>query len=75
MASGRLQVPEPLALQAPWLPYVVFDHWSYLRFLLPTVPLIVVLMVAAVDAKVRIYRPDDRERYLHGTRPATEYVR
>ena len=38
---------------ALYLPYVVFDHWSYLRFLLPTLPLLLILVVAALDATWR----------------------
>ena len=33
-----------------YLPYIVFDDWSYLRFLLPTIPLLLILVVASVDA-------------------------
>jgi hypothetical protein len=35
---------------ALYLPYLVFDDWTYLRFLLPTIPLLIVLIVAVVDA-------------------------
>jgi hypothetical protein len=35
---------------ALYLPYVVFDDWSFLRFLLPTLPMLLVLMVASFDA-------------------------
>ena len=38
---------------AGYLPYVVFDDWSYLRFLLPTIPLLVILAIAVVDAVCR----------------------
>lgn len=31
--------------------------------------------MAEVASQVPIYRPDDRERYLRGTRPPTEYAR
>ena len=37
---------------ALYLPYVVFGDWSYLRFLLPTIPLILVLAAAVLDAIV-----------------------
>ena len=30
--------------------------------------------MAEVASQVRIYRPDDRDRYLQGTLPPTEYV-
>jgi hypothetical protein len=30
--------------------------------------------MAEVASQVRIYRPDDRDRYLHGTLPSTEFV-
>jgi hypothetical protein len=39
-----------LALYAP---YVIFDDWSYLRFLLPTLPLLLVLAIAVIDAIAR----------------------
>jgi hypothetical protein len=32
-----------------YLPYVVFEDWSYLRFLLPTLPLLLVLVAATLD--------------------------
>jgi hypothetical protein len=35
-----------------FLPYVVFEDWSYLRFLLPTIPFLLVLVAAVVDAVV-----------------------
>jgi len=38
---------------ALYLPYLVFDDWTYLRFLLPTIPLLLVLVVAVVDAVLR----------------------
>lgn len=36
-----------------YLPYIVFDDWSFLRFLLPTLPLLVILMAATLDAAWR----------------------
>jgi hypothetical protein len=41
---------------ALYVPYVVFDDWSYLRFLLPTIPLLLVLVVAVMDAALRRFR-------------------
>jgi hypothetical protein len=38
---------------ACYLPYVVFDEWAYVRFLLPTIPLVLILIVATVDAACR----------------------
>lgn len=38
---------------ACYLPYGVFDDWSYLRFLLPTLPLLMILAIASVDAVCR----------------------
>jgi hypothetical protein len=35
---------------ACYLPYLVFEDWWYLRFLLPAVPLVAILMVATIDA-------------------------
>ncbi|MSO82937.1 MAG: hypothetical protein EXQ53_06540 [Acidobacteria bacterium] len=42
---------------ACYLPFVVFDDWSYLRFLLPTIPLVVILVIASVDAASRRFAP------------------
>jgi hypothetical protein len=55
---------------ALFLPYVVFNEWSYLRFLLPTLPLVMVLIAAVVDAvTVRLLRcgisPGNPTRRLH----------
>jgi hypothetical protein len=36
-----------------YVPYVVFDDWSFLRFLLPTIPLVLILAIAVVDALAR----------------------
>jgi len=38
---------------ALYVPYVVFDDWSYLRFLLPTLPLVLILVMAVIDAIAR----------------------
>jgi hypothetical protein len=38
---------------ACYLPYVVFDDWSFLRFLLPTLPLLMILAIASIDAMAR----------------------
>jgi len=35
---------------ALYLPYIEFEHWSFLRFLLPTLPLVFVLLAGVVDA-------------------------
>jgi len=35
---------------ACYLPYVVFNDWWYLRFMLPAIVLVLVLMIASVDA-------------------------
>lgn len=37
---------------ALYLPYVAFDNWTYLRFLLPAVPLACVMTVAVVEGAV-----------------------
>jgi len=42
---------------ASYLPYAVFEDWSYLRFLLPSIPLLLVLVVAVIDAVCRRIRP------------------
>lgn len=38
---------------ALYVPYVVFDDWSYIRFLLPTIPLVLILVAAVFDAVLR----------------------
>ncbi|HEY6360721.1 MAG TPA: glycosyltransferase family 39 protein [Vicinamibacterales bacterium] len=42
---------------ACYLPYVTFAEWAYVRFLLPTIPLVLVLMVATIDAACRRLLP------------------
>jgi hypothetical protein len=41
---------------ALYAPYTVFDDWSFLRFLLPTIPFVLVLGVAGFDALWRRLR-------------------
>ena len=36
-----------------YLPYAVFEDWSYIRFLLPTLPLVLILAVAVLDGVCR----------------------
>ena len=36
-----------------YLPYFVFEDWSYLRFLLPTLPLLLILVIAVLDSLCR----------------------
>ena len=38
---------------ACYLPYIVFEDWYFLRFLLPTIPIVVVLGVAVIDSLCR----------------------
>ncbi|MBI4486243.1 MAG: glycosyltransferase family 39 protein [Acidobacteria bacterium] len=52
-ALTRLYAALILVNVACYLPYAVFDDWSFLRFLLPTLPLLVILMIASVDAICR----------------------
>lgn len=42
---------------AVYLPYVVFEDWSRLRYLLPAIPLVLILMIASVDALCRRIAP------------------
>jgi hypothetical protein len=49
-ARAWLLVAFAVVNAACYLPYVVFEDWWYLRFLLPALPLIAVLMVATIDA-------------------------
>lgn len=53
---------------ACYLPYIVFDEWWYLRFVLPAIPLVLVLMTASVDAAIR--RTAGRWRGSGGSDPA-----
>ncbi|MBI4888032.1 MAG: hypothetical protein HY824_13135, partial [Acidobacteria bacterium] len=39
------------------LPYLVFDDWSYVRFLLPTIPLLMILVMACLDSICRRLAP------------------
>jgi hypothetical protein len=36
-----------------YLPYLVFEDWSFLRFLLPTIPLLLILSIAVLDSLLR----------------------
>ena len=56
-ALARLFVGLILVNLACYLPYAVFEDWSYLRFLLPTLPLIVILVMAVIDAICRRLAP------------------
>jgi hypothetical protein len=38
---------------AVYVPYTVFDDWSYARFLLPAIPLVLILLIASVDGLFR----------------------
>jgi hypothetical protein len=42
---------------ACYLPYAVFEDWWYLRFLLPTIPLVLILLVGCIDSICRRIRP------------------
>jgi hypothetical protein len=42
---------------ASYLPYVVFDDWSFVRFLLPSIPALVILVFACIDAICRRVMP------------------
>jgi hypothetical protein len=41
---------------ALYLPYVVFEDWSFVRFLLPTIPLMLILVMASIDGLLRRVR-------------------
>ncbi len=56
-----------------YVPYVVFDDWSYLRFLLPTIPLLLILVVAGTRRRAASppsagCRLDHRSRGARGCR-------
>jgi hypothetical protein len=60
---------------ALYLPYTVFEDWSFLRFLLPTIPLLLILLVAVVDAMWRRWTPfRDGRRHGFGAQPAVAVV-
>jgi hypothetical protein len=56
-ALSRLFASLVLVNAACYLPYVVFDDWSYVRFFLPTLPLLLTLMFASLDATCRRVTP------------------
>jgi len=49
---------------ALYLPYIVFEDWSFLRFLLPSLPLLLILAVASLDAAWRRRRLPGRTAML-----------
>ena len=51
---------------ALYLPYSVFGDWSFIRFLLPTLPLVLILALAALDAAWRRLRLSGRTVTLGG---------
>ena len=54
---SRLFAALVLVNMACYLPYVVFQEWSYVRFLLPTLPLVLILMFASIDGICRRVMP------------------
>jgi asparagine N-glycosylation enzyme membrane subunit Stt3 len=46
--EGSVLLAASAAVVAAYLPYVTFDDWSYLRFLLPAIPLVLVLVSSVV---------------------------
>jgi hypothetical protein len=62
MGEARLPAPRillggvMLALVASYLFYIPFDHWSYLRFLLPMWPPLMLTTALALDAAARRWR-------------------
>lgn len=46
-----------LVLGACYLFYIPFDHWTYLRFVLPAIPLLLILATAVVDAASAVISP------------------
>jgi hypothetical protein len=47
-------------LLACYAPYLRFDHWSYLRFLLPAIPLLMIAAILLVDGGTRTLSPVSR---------------
>ena len=61
-------------------PFLLFERWEEpvfrRRFAAQSaIGLLDWRPAAEVAAQVRVYRPDDRERYLRGVQPPTEYSR
>jgi hypothetical protein len=61
-------------------PFLLFERWEEpvfrRRFAAQSaIGLLDWRPAAEVAAQVRVYRPDDRERYLRGAQPPTEYFR
>jgi len=60
-------------------PFLLFERWEEplfrRRFASSPLGMLDWPPMAEVAAQVRIYRPDDRERYLRGVQPPTEYAR
>jgi hypothetical protein len=60
-------------------PYLLFEPWEEpafrQRFAASTIARLDWPPAAEIAGQVRIYRPDDRDRYLNGTGVPTEYAR
>ena len=60
-------------------PYLMFERWEEpafrSRFAATPIGALDWPPAAEIGGQVRIYRPDDRSRYLEGTGPVTEYAR
>jgi hypothetical protein len=63
-SDGALLAVLALVNLACYLPYVVFDEWWYLRFLLPAIPLVIVLAFASIDAVIGAQRPTPKAQSL-----------
>ena len=61
---------------ACYLPYVVFNDWWYLRFMLPAIAVLLVLMAAIIDsiAARALWARDTRSSRTHGVRAALSSV-
>ena len=60
-------------------PYLLFERWEEpifrQRFAGSTIAMLDWPPAAEIAGQVRLYRPDDRERYVQGTGVATDYAR
>jgi hypothetical protein len=55
--QGILAILFTLVLGSCYVFYIPFDHWTYLRFLLPAIPLLLVTATAAVDTIAGVRTP------------------
>jgi len=72
----RLLLAFAIVNVACYLPYVVFNDWWYLRFMLPAIAVLLVLTAATIDsiAARALWARDTRSSRTHGVRAALSSV-